>query len=77
MLISHHMHFVYLPAFVCIHGMPLLSLNAIDISYFGVTRPFFLKGSAGKQLVFGAHEAHGLTLDFGLQSKACVDFGSR
>ena len=39
--------------------------------------PFFLKGVAGKQLVFGAHEAHGLILDFGLQSKACMDFGSR
>ena len=55
---------VYLPAFVCIHGMPLLSLNAIDISYFGVTRPFFLKGAAGKLLVRGAKEVHGLVLDF-------------
>ena len=28
----------FLPAFVCIHGMPLFSLIAIDSSYFGVTR---------------------------------------
>ena len=48
---------VYLPAFVCISRMPLLSLISIDISYFGVTRPFF-KGAAGKQPMFGASESH-------------------
>ena len=57
MFMFHHMHVVYLPAFVCIYSMPLLSLSSIDISYFGVTRPF-LKGAAGKQPLFGASEAH-------------------
>ena len=56
--------------------MPFLSLNAIDISYFGLTRPFFLKGAAGKHLVLGAHEAHGMILDLQISKQGMHGFGS-
>ena len=56
--------------------MPFLSLDAIDISYFGVTRPFFLKGAAGKLLVRGAYEFHRMVLDFQISKQGMHGFGS-
>ena len=70
-VISSYAHCV--PTCFCVHSWyAIVFIDCYRFFLLWRDTPFFLKGAAGKHLVLGAHEAHGVILDFGLQSKACM-----